>query len=101
MYGTERYYDDRTRCEECYCAEPCHGFECPSGTTCQVGLPVCDFVNGFIFQVEPYKARGETVYKAVCKDDTKSGICPKVNRNEYAKCVMECNSGELFDNYCV
>lgn len=78
-YGTERYYDDRTRCEECYCSEPCHGFECPSGTTCQV---------------EPYKARGETVYKAVCKDDTKAGICPKVNRNQYstASCVEECSS---------
>ena len=36
-YGTDRYYDDRTRCEECYCSEPCHGFECPMGTTCQVG----------------------------------------------------------------
>ena len=58
-----RYYDDRTRCDECYCYEPCSGYECPRGTTCQV---------------EPYTARGETLYKAVCKDDTKQGICPKV-----------------------
>ena len=35
------------------------------------------------------------MYKAVCKDDTKSGICPKVNRNEYANCDAECNSGEF------
>lgn len=27
---------------------------------------------------------------AVCKDDTKEGICPKVNRNEYADCEEEC-----------
>ena len=71
----------------------------PQGPLVRWDFPFCDFDNCFPFQVEPYKARGETVYKAVCKDDTKSGICPKVNRNEYAKCVMECNSGELFDNY--
>lgn len=76
-YGTQRYFDDRTQCEECYCNEPCQGFECPDGTSCQV---------------EPYTARGETIYKAVCKDDTKDGICPKVNRNEYAKCDEECSS---------
>ena len=35
------------------------------------------------------------MYKAVCKDDTKTGICPKVNRNEYANCDAECNSGIL------
>ena len=45
--------------------------------------------------MEPYKARGEVVYKAVCKDDTKAGICPKVNRNDYANCDAECNSGNL------
>jgi hypothetical protein len=77
QYGTARYYDDRTRCEECYCNEPCHGYECPQGTSCLV---------------EPYSARGETVYKAVCKDDTKKGICPKVNRNQFANCDAECES---------
>ena len=55
----------------------------------------------------PYEARGETVYKTVCRDDTKEGICPKVtrtvpyilltftkvNRNEYANCEEECSSG--------
>ena len=49
-YGVLRYYDDRTRCEECYCQEPCHGFQCPAGTSCQV---------------EPYTARGETIYKGI------------------------------------
>ena len=74
-FGVLRYYDDRTQCEECYCNQPCHGFQCPLGTTCQV---------------EPYNARGETVYKAVCKDDTKSGICPKVKSTN--DCDEECQS---------
>ena len=74
-FGVSRYQDDRTRCEECYCYQPCEGFQCPAGTTCQV---------------DPYNARGETVFKAVCRDDTKAGICPKVNRNEYANCEEEC-----------
>ena len=76
-YGVLRYQDDRTRCEECYCNQPCHGFQCPLTTTCQV---------------EPYTSRGETVFRAVCRDDTKPGICPKVNRNEYANCEEECTT---------
>jgi len=78
-FGVLRYYDDRTQCEECYCNQPCHGFQCPLGTTCQV---------------EPYNARGETVYKAVCKDDTKSGICPKV------KSTNDCNEECQTDGDC-
>ena len=105
-----RYYDERTRCEECYCNEPCHGFQCPQGTTCQVPkLPDSRNIASLL-KVEPYSPRGETVYKAVCKDDTKNGICPKVgqtrtprkyccdvcrfqvNRNQYANCDAECES---------
>jgi hypothetical protein len=76
-YGVLRYFDDRTNCEECYCNEPCHGYECPTDTSCQVDL---------------YTARGETLHRAVCKDDTKDGLCPKVNRNEYASCDEECTT---------
>lgn len=76
-YGTLRYYDDRTRCEECYCNEPCRGFVCPDGTSCKV---------------EPYAARGETVYRAGCRDDTKPGICPKLSRNDDANCEEECRT---------
>ena len=76
-YGTLRYYDDRTKCEECYCNEPCRGFVCPAETSCKV---------------EPYSARGETVYKAVCRDDTKPGICPKVSRTENPSCETECST---------
>ena len=63
QYGTQRYYDDRTQCEECYCNEPCHGFECPYGTSCQVGLIILGSSS---------TAGQETIYKAFCKDDTKA-----------------------------
>ena len=74
-YGTQRYFDDRTRCEECFCNEPCRDFQCQAGTSCRV---------------EPYRARGDTLYRAVCRDDTKAGLCPKVSRNDGARCEEEC-----------
>ncbi len=37
-YGTLRYWDDRTRCIDCYCNEPCYGVQCPLGTKCSVEL---------------------------------------------------------------
>ena len=36
-YGIMKYRDDRSRCIECYCNEPCYGHECPiPGTKCAV-----------------------------------------------------------------
>ena len=36
-YGILRYRDDRSRCTECYCNEPCYGHECHlPGTKCAV-----------------------------------------------------------------
>ena len=37
-YGVLRYRDDRSKCIECYCNEPCYGYQCPSGTKCSVDL---------------------------------------------------------------
>lgn len=30
--------------------------------------------------------------RAVCRDETKEGVCPKLNRNQYASCTEDCGS---------
>ena len=37
QYGPLKYRDDRSKCMECYCNEPCYNFECHvPGTKCSV-----------------------------------------------------------------
>ena len=28
----------------------------------------------------------------MCRDETKAGVCPKLNRNQYASCTEDCGS---------
>ena len=37
QYGPVKYRDDRSKCIECYCNEPCYNYECHvPGTKCSV-----------------------------------------------------------------
>merc|ERR1712096_568321 len=79
------YRDDRSKCIECYCNEPCYGHVCPlPGTKCAVEA----------VRSRPGQSRGGTPqYRAVCRDETKQGVCPKVPRdNKYASCTEDCTS---------
>ena len=72
-----RYKDDRSNCMECYCNEPCYGYECPVGKQCKV-------------EMEQSK-KGQIAYRPICRKDKKPGVCPKLSRNnKYASEIDEC-----------
>eukprot|EP00094_Tigriopus_californicus_P005670 TCALIF_05465-PA protein Name:"Similar to Ppn Papilin (Drosophila melanogaster)" AED:0.16 eAED:0.17 QI:0/0/0/0.82/0.81/0.82/34/0/2463 len=100
-YGVIRYLDDRSGCEACQCNEPCLGHECPEGTKCSVDLYYeQDGSTGY--SLKDYHKDSDSPgkklsmseiginFRAVCRDETKDGVCPKLNRNDYASCSEDC-----------